>query len=821
MTKIGYGRISSGTIGDPTVPTTGLSGIVTGTALAHKKGGTTLGAQGLSGVTVGVASRAVLGNYVSDIHDQASSVGGLGGGLHSLAFKMLARANRSWPGPAMLLDVSGRSRNGFTSPAFAWVGARRMSLFGGSTGYASAPGTALQSPTQPRIEARVRLTYNSTTVILGKWTGVAATSSYKLEMVNGQLKYSYSDGSTLASATSDSLAVYNFAERSDTVVAVEHLNNGTSGHTVIRFFFSVDNAKTWRQFGTDNALVTTVNVAATTTPLTVGPGIGEIFWSRVLNATNGVLLSEFDATSLPSRSTQWGALGDVWTLNNSVDSDPTATYATAPIGAGYLAVGGTSSYVVTNANDSGAGSLRDALSVSGRRITFTAGLTAVIGDITPLALPSNTTIDGRGADITIKQVQGNSTAAMLVSAVTNFIIRNLKYVRDGVNTSLGDQLQISSAATVGWVDHCTFTGPPNDGCLDITQVSDDITMSWCRFTGVRGNTVLDHDTACLWGAGSDTGTPALCDITAHHNYWYACEDRTPYYRQVNAYDFNNVREDWGSAAHPTTNSTKIGCGSRVRAEYDWFIPGAYTGKCFAISTGGGACDVTRPPCLLTANNDYGGRATDADQNTGSVNPVTIGCIPDALTTANRDRVRNYAGWNDVPLSGSTNPALVQTGDVADWGLSLNSDVIVDNTTLTITLADGGSVAASVSATGSPAADLQLITSSGSNTGRMVILMTAAGKFRAVLGDNIFESDIVPGDTTILMDFDDTEVLAYANGVPMTLLTAGSIPVSLDIIPSRTGDGSTNSTAVLLTGLAVTDSRLTTDEREFVTTVLQG
>lgn len=489
MTKIGYCRIGSGTIGDPTVPTTGLAGVSVASAHVHKKGGTTLGAQALSGVSVGVASRAVLGNYVSDIHDQPSSAGGLGGGLHSLGFKMLARANRSWPGPAMLLDVSGRSRNGFTAPAFAWVGARRMSMFGGSTGYASTPGRAAQAPTQPRIEARIRLTYDSTTVILGKWTGVAATSSYKLEMVNGQLKYSYSNGTTMASATSDSLAVYNFAERADTVVAVEHLNNGTAGHTVIRFFFSVDNAKTWRQFGTDTALVTTVNVAATTTPLTVGPGIGEIFWSRVLNATNSVLLSEFDLTSLPTGSVQWGALADVWTVNNTV--------------------------------------------------------------------------------------------------------------------------------------------------------------------------------------------------------------------------------------------------------------------------------------------------------------------------------------------GATNPVLVQTGDVPDWGLNLNTDVILDDTVMSLTLADGGSVAASVHATTFPAADLQLITSSGSNTGRMVILMTAAGKFRAVLGDNIFESDVVFGDTTILMDFDDTEVKAYANGVPMTLLTSGSIPVSLDVTPSRTGDGSTNSTTVLLTGLAVTDRRLSAVERAFVTTVLQG
>lgn len=489
MTKIGYCRIGSGTIGDPTVPTTALAAVSSENLVCHKKGGTTTGINTLAATAVGVASRASLGTYVSDISDHPSSVAGFGGGMKSLTFKILARANRSWPGPAMLLDVSGRSRNGFSAPAVAWIGGGRLSMTGGSTGFVSAPGKTAQAPTQPRIEARFRLIYNGTTLLLGKWTGTASTSSYKLELVNGQLVYSYSNGTTMASATSDLLALYNYHERSDAVVAVEHLNNGTSSHTNIRFYFSVDDGATWRQFGGTTSLGSTVNVGTNTTALQIGPGTGEVFWSRVLNATNLVLLSEFDATSLPGAASQWGALADVWSVSNSL--------------------------------------------------------------------------------------------------------------------------------------------------------------------------------------------------------------------------------------------------------------------------------------------------------------------------------------------GATNPILVQSGDVPTWGLNLNTDVITDDSVYPLDTVNGCSVAVSVAASTNPAADLRLFVAYGSNTGLLMVMMTAAGKFRVVLGDNIFESAAVFGDTTILVDFNDSEVLAFANGVPMTRLTTGSIPVTLNITPSRMGDGSTNIATVLLTGLAVTDYRLTAVQQAFVTSILQG
>jgi len=117
-----------------------------------------------------------------------------------------------------------------------------------------------------------------------------------------------------------------------------------------------------------------------------------------------------------------------------------------------------------------------------------------------------------------------------------------------------------------WVDHCTFESryPPktrifgrifetNDGLLDITLMSDLVTVSWCRFSR--------HDKTMLIG-GSDRH---LADdkhlrVTVHHNLWEDCAERTPRVRFGHVHVVNNLF----AAPDPAHYGYSIGLGKRCR-----------------------------------------------------------------------------------------------------------------------------------------------------------------------------------------------------------------------------------------------------------------
>ena len=96
-----------------------------------------------------------------------------------------------------------------------------------------------------------------------------------------------------------------------------------------------------------------------------------------------------------------------------------------------------------------------------------------------------------------------------------------------------------------WVDHCSFDsgglpkplrlGRPfeqTDGLLDITRMSDLVTVSWCRFAR--------HDKTMLIGS-SDTQTDDIgrLRVTLHHNLFERCNERTPRVRFGHVHVANN------------------------------------------------------------------------------------------------------------------------------------------------------------------------------------------------------------------------------------------------------------------------------------------
>jgi pectate lyase len=112
---------------------------------------------------------------------------------------------------------------------------------------------------------------------------------------------------------------------------------------------------------------------------------------------------------------------------------------------------------------------------------------------------------------------------------TNVIIRNLTITgspEDGIGLHYSEHV---------WIDHCTITDS-DDGAIDITQESDNVTISWCHIYYSSPN--LEHRLASLIASSdADTGTYRT---TYHHN-WFGtnCQERLPSVRFGRAHVFNN------------------------------------------------------------------------------------------------------------------------------------------------------------------------------------------------------------------------------------------------------------------------------------------
>lgn len=204
------------------------------------------------------------------------------------------------------------------------------------------------------------------------------------------------------------------------------------------------------------------------------------------------------------------------------------------------------------------------------------------------SVPSNTSLIGLGTDARI--VGGH----VRVNAATNVIIRNLTLEDaydcfpqwDPTDGTLGnwnssyDNLSVTGSSTAGstnvWIDHCEFTdgahpdwaqpsyfGRPfvvHDGMLDITNLSDLVTVSWNRFR--------PHDKLMLIGSSDSTiGDRGKLRVTVHHNVFEGSGQRAPRVRFGQVHVFNNYY-----VVDAATHSYSWGVGreSAIHAQNNYF-----------------------------------------------------------------------------------------------------------------------------------------------------------------------------------------------------------------------------------------------------------
>jgi len=177
--------------------------------------------------------------------------------------------------------------------------------------------------------------------------------------------------------------------------------------------------------------------------------------------------------------------------------------STTPGGAGGEIVG------VTTLDDSGPGSLRDALSQGNRTIMFQVSGTITLTSMIKVGGPF-ITIDGSTAlppGITLANaglyISGNNSAH-------DIIVQNLR-----VRNSLGDGITIRDSAYNIVIDHVSIQGA-RDGSIDVTRNASDVTIQW----SILAENIPAHDFLSL------IDYQAL-RISVHHNLWVKGQSRNP------------------------------------------------------------------------------------------------------------------------------------------------------------------------------------------------------------------------------------------------------------------------------------------------------
>jgi hypothetical protein len=258
---------------------------------------------------------------------------------------------------------------------------------------------------------------------------------------------------------------------------------------------------------------------------------------------------------------------------------------------------------VTNLNDSGPGSLRDAVAAGHRMVVFDVAGDILLNDHLYVK-GAFVTIDGLSAPppgITLRNrgliIRGNRGAH-------DVVVRGIR-VRD----SSIDGIQIAYGAYNVIIDHVSVTGSA-DGNIDITESSHDVTVSWSLVGGNGKNMLVKYNPS---------------RVTLHHNLFVESLQRSPQIRI----------DDAGTSASETTadirNNVIAGWGGGY-GTIIWYGPWANLVNNF-YSSADDAITLTAARAYVSGNQSAAG--ADLDSPSTELNPFSAPAVDtqDACTAA--------------------------------------------------------------------------------------------------------------------------------------------------------------------------------------------
>ena len=144
------------------------------------------------------------------------------------------------------------------------------------------------------------------------------------------------------------------------------------------------------------------------------------------------------------------------------------------------------------------------------------------------------------------------------TSCSNLIIRNIQFEGPGPFDCAGEDLILfNNSTTHTWVDHCTFIDGM-DGNFDISNGSDFITVSWCKFYYTER--AYDHMNTNLIGNDDkkESTDGGKLNVTFAYNHWGTlCRQRMPMVRFGKIHLLNNYYTctgNTGSCINPRKNS---------------------------------------------------------------------------------------------------------------------------------------------------------------------------------------------------------------------------------------------------------------------------
>jgi len=191
---------------------------------------------------------------------------------------------------------------------------------------------------------------------------------------------------------------------------------------------------------------------------------------------------------------------------------------------------------VTNLNDSGAGSLRDALSKGNNiRVVFKVGGTIQLQSSLQIRRRSFITIDGATAPAPGITLKGHT---LYIRTSHDIIVSHLR-VRDSVS----DGILVWDGSRNVVIDHCSVTNSTDEN-INITEDTRDVTVSWNIIGDTRPESFSLKSKGMLV---TNFNKGPVTNLSVHHNLFINEFQRSPQISTAGLFDIrNNVIRDWGA-----------------------------------------------------------------------------------------------------------------------------------------------------------------------------------------------------------------------------------------------------------------------------------